>query len=442
MEINKKNALKLWDTTFGKTTNVAFDFAGREMHKGAYSNQESKVGWNIDHIFPQSLNGSSKIINLQIVNIQTNLEKADDINFTANNKKFQIIKKEKGIYAVKQIKEKNVSPEIIKTAWDKWINSKRSWNPESHARDFVQREVKFEDFQKWDSKTGWDIAWFDNEKKQPNHFYAANVQTLREINNKTSFIANNKEFIIKKIDNNYKILIRSEFRGNCIYDSFAFFDKTIFDNKKSDKNIISIFFRKGKKYEENAAKIINIFKHIGESKHLAFDVKINSEEVLFADLDNNDEGLFTCHFIFDSDHKHSVWFKSDLRKINELANYFIALLPYFENRLDNQPLVSIFQWFDSVRPDQYFEWENKLSLQLSNFIPSLTNEQAKLFLSVNKFIVSEYIRNWLVSGKHNADAFILLEPSLSIDGQPTKMYQKKYENDSFEQKILKYIAKD
>lgn len=92
MEINHETAIRLWNNSYGKATKVA-DYAGREMAKGAYGDRNSKYGWNLDHILPQSKGGKTTDSNLVCCNIETNDEKADKFPcFNANGKKFEIVK--------------------------------------------------------------------------------------------------------------------------------------------------------------------------------------------------------------------------------------------------------------------------------------------------------------------------------------------------------------
>ena len=106
MDLNKETAMRLWNKTFGKETKV-YDFAGRQMVKGAYNDRKSDYGWNVDHILPQSKGGVTADHNLVCCNIKTNDEKADKFPcFTANKNKFEIIKVQNH-YEIKLLSEKN-----------------------------------------------------------------------------------------------------------------------------------------------------------------------------------------------------------------------------------------------------------------------------------------------------------------------------------------------
>ncbi|MDD6095748.1 MAG: HNH endonuclease signature motif containing protein, partial [Clostridia bacterium] len=92
MDLNRETAMRLWNKSFGKETKVK-DFTGRMMAKGAYNDRNSKYGWNVDHILPQSKGGTTADHNLICCHIVTNDEKADKFPcFTSNGIAFEIIK--------------------------------------------------------------------------------------------------------------------------------------------------------------------------------------------------------------------------------------------------------------------------------------------------------------------------------------------------------------
>lgn len=92
MNINRETAMMLWNKRYGKEIKVR-DFAGREMDKGSYGNRNSKYGWNLDHILPQTQGGKDSESNLICCHITTNDEKANKFPcFVANKKNFEIVK--------------------------------------------------------------------------------------------------------------------------------------------------------------------------------------------------------------------------------------------------------------------------------------------------------------------------------------------------------------
>lgn len=94
MKIDKETALRLWNQEFGRKQK-AFDFAGRQIAKAAYNDRESKFGWNVDHILPESRGGKTADYNLKCCHIKTNDEKADKFPcFKANEQVFEIVRRQ------------------------------------------------------------------------------------------------------------------------------------------------------------------------------------------------------------------------------------------------------------------------------------------------------------------------------------------------------------
>lgn len=103
MDINRETAMSLWNKRYGKADKV-MDFAGREMAKAAYDNRNSKYGWNLDHILPQSRGGKTTESNLVCCHILTNDEKKDSFPcFNANGIRFEIRKVENH-YEIREVK--------------------------------------------------------------------------------------------------------------------------------------------------------------------------------------------------------------------------------------------------------------------------------------------------------------------------------------------------
>ncbi|MDE6289812.1 MAG: hypothetical protein K2L64_03530 [Ureaplasma sp.] len=60
----------------------SIDFAGCEMVKSAYGNENSNYNWTIDHIFPKNSSfakvfGSNDITNCQVLSLEANQQKAN-----------------------------------------------------------------------------------------------------------------------------------------------------------------------------------------------------------------------------------------------------------------------------------------------------------------------------------------------------------------------------
>ena len=99
MEINRTNALKLWDETYGENALIVKDFHGNYMCRDGYGNKEFYIelngekincGWNIHHMKPKSLGGGNTKDNLICTNISTNEKAGNKTTYWIDGKKYQI----------------------------------------------------------------------------------------------------------------------------------------------------------------------------------------------------------------------------------------------------------------------------------------------------------------------------------------------------------------
>lgn len=54
------------------------DACGAWIRRDMYGVQDNELGWEIDHIFPQSLGGTDELINLRALQHDNNRQKGDD----------------------------------------------------------------------------------------------------------------------------------------------------------------------------------------------------------------------------------------------------------------------------------------------------------------------------------------------------------------------------
>ncbi|MBS1476924.1 MAG: hypothetical protein HP024_03135 [Acholeplasmatales bacterium] len=322
MKINKQNAMKLWRSRYGDDNDVC-DYAGRPMFFLDYNNRESKYGWNIDHILPQDRNGADDAENLIICNIKTNDEKANKTTFEANNKKFQV-KKIDGNY---EICNHFSNPEIYEDPklWYDFYN-------EEEEIDFANREIHFDDFQNEKSKYGWDICLINTQVGPiEGNLTIANIETIKEKNNKNSFTANGYKFQIHKDDNgNYTL-----FSPDIIADKFDIDAILKFINAKEKKIFMAysiIDLSNAKKYRSDDFDFI-LMKTAKLIQGLVIDMKnfirteINEKNiVVYFDCEYQHDTrkviefnilLNTYKIMFENKHKISIDIASDLIEVPE-----------------------------------------------------------------------------------------------------------------------------
>jgi hypothetical protein len=56
---------------------IRHDCYGNQIRRSAHGNRDHPMGWEIDHIFPQSLGGSDDLTNLQPLHWRANVAKSD-----------------------------------------------------------------------------------------------------------------------------------------------------------------------------------------------------------------------------------------------------------------------------------------------------------------------------------------------------------------------------
>ena len=102
---------KFWEHEFG-SGEIGYDFAGWEVRKGAYGQEGSRFGWNIDHILPKSMGGTDDINNLQITHMDTNAERGNRITFwlddvPINGSSYQVS------YQVKRVSRRGENDNVV-----------------------------------------------------------------------------------------------------------------------------------------------------------------------------------------------------------------------------------------------------------------------------------------------------------------------------------------
>ena len=193
MEINRKNAMQLWEVKYGKSED-ANDFAGRTMKKGAYDQRGSKYCWNIDHILPKSRGGKNNEDNLICTHILTNSEKSDKFpSFVANGKTFEI-RKVDGKWKIVEVTHYQKDRIEAIAFWDTIYGE-----TVEATEDFSGRLIRRKNFAKDDSDSGWSLDKFiGNKELKDKNVCIANVETIRERDGRTNFKANDINWSLRK----------------------------------------------------------------------------------------------------------------------------------------------------------------------------------------------------------------------------------------------------
>lgn len=212
MEINKKNALKLWSDRYG-SEQIILDFSGRKITRSQYGEMNSITGWNIDHRQPLSNGGTNNKENLEIVNVKTNVEKADKISFKANGKCFQVKKDKSNLpcgYCVVEQQNSNLNLVISKTMSEEEFAKYLYKQTIEDDIDFAGNEMEFEKF-----GFSWGIAAYIKDKHYDEKFwYVASLETLKYSKNKSSFKMNDLIFQLISLKHGYRFVCQNKILDN------------------------------------------------------------------------------------------------------------------------------------------------------------------------------------------------------------------------------------
>lgn len=205
MQLDRKNALKLWENAFGKAVEVA-DFAGRKINKSAYDQKSSKYGWEVAFILPKVNGGRDVQDNLLCIHVETANEKGDEFPcFVANDRKYRISQSEEnGKWSIDlAVDEESIAEQEAKTAaalarWDELFGAEYD-----RAVDFCGRMIHKCEYNT-ESEYAWKIAPYVESKPMDNkNAYIANLSSIEEALGKTAFKANGKNFTLNKDNGSY-----------------------------------------------------------------------------------------------------------------------------------------------------------------------------------------------------------------------------------------------
>jgi hypothetical protein len=385
MDINKDNAIKLWDERYRKNTQTITDFSGRKMTKGQYGDTSSKSGWTIDHRMPISNGGTNAKCNLEIVNHKTNAEKADKITFTANGKQFQVQKDDSGNGCYKIVELKSNKPisnqkTTQKTDLKREIAEKLFNETIEDDLDMAGRCIKFDMFEKSDD-VAWGIGYYTNKKDLSiENCFVAHVKTLADQEGKSSFKSNDMVFELKKIDGRYHYLNTSKILDKNDYYNVLGYTSNLF---KQEQTI----------FKDLVTLKINYVSDKDLSKFL-----ILLEELLsIASLRNNyiikkdiyGWGESKIYIIFDTPKENNTC------TAHEFAMYMNTLRGYLI-KISSIKNVTIYHSTHEINAAEYSTFVYEIDCHFENKVRN--NETNTIFLS-------EDVKNHIIKCKYKEDSF-------------------------------------
>ncbi len=290
MELNKETALRLWTQQFG-SKQKAFDFSGREIARAAYNNRDSKFGWNVDHIFPQSKGGKTVDHNLVCCHILTNDEKADKLCFKANGKEYEIQKRQ------------NHYEIILKGADTNSKNSQPKKSKSTNFYDAAQGLKYWDSYQKSDSKLFVGYAKIQIQLNQPSLY---TVRRMGDRDTSDDFIDRYLRFLKKIFGKDYVFLEKES--GYSTRFVFTVIDSSV-DTRDETENLLdkcvllntytqyfvshqkcqSIRIVCGMKCYEDNKELAENFKRDIINKQVSFQYKMAIDELIKINTTANDK---------------------------------------------------------------------------------------------------------------------------------------------------------
>lgn len=200
MQMDRKNALKIWEETFGHAVEAS-DFSGRKINKSAYGQRSSKFGWVVALLLPKSEGGRETKDNYICLHIDSAAEKGDDFPFfNVCDKKYRLTNEnDQGKWVIEEaLDSESLAEQEAKIAaamekWDILFGSRYS-----KAKDFCGREIHKSDYGT-DSEFAWKTAPYVDSKPMDNkNCYIAHTLSVEEATGKTAFKANGKNYTLNK----------------------------------------------------------------------------------------------------------------------------------------------------------------------------------------------------------------------------------------------------
>ena len=382
MDLNRKNALKLFEEQFGTKANKVKDYADRDIAKAAYNDRNSKFGWNIDHILPVSKGGSNKKNNLICCHILTNDEKADKTTFTANNKNFQVQKiKNSDGYEIVELDVLDTTS-FEQQVWQHLFGDKL------HVKDFAGRAINF-------NSNNWQCEkYISNLSDHVNNFFIAHVDTVSECRSKkgnirTNFTANDIQFQLKKFEDNYRFVAISEIMDNDDYENIHSYMMNQLNKNQEHKEHFDILRIEFKNLDD--ASVLNTY--VNTIKSLLNNIPQFFHMTVYLDEKMGFDGYYplgTIELTFKTPDKN------DVCKIHDFAIILNTISYYFIEKYDYSYEITIFHGLLHVKPSE---------ILLDEF--DLYDQDYKIpwYDSQHLLFVSEEVKKYLIECNYSNDDF-------------------------------------
>ena len=210
-----------------------------EFAKQAIENQEAiteSLGdldeSEFEGIEPKEIDNQEENIEEQENEIEEKVEESKE-----EKQEEKTVEQEQEINEEKEEEEKKKKEEIIA----KQLFRKIYGENVVYGKDFAGRTIKFNDYNKEDSDTGWNyILLTDTFGIELENVVLANIISLNDFNMNKKFVSNGQEFYVTKRDNKY--VLQSD---EVLTNPFSYYDakRLAYINRKKTKKLCYIFIK-------------------------------------------------------------------------------------------------------------------------------------------------------------------------------------------------------
>lgn len=333
MIIERKIALKIWESAFGKKVD-ATDFSGRKMNKSAYGQKNSKLGWTLCTLLPRCAGGREEDENLICVHTETALEKGESFPFfVAADKKYEITCDDENEWIIVlasdsvSIAEQEAKTNAARDTWDEFFGDVEE------ATDFCGRKIIKSEYMT-DSPYAWKILpYVEGRAAEGKNAYIASLLTESEALGKTAFKANGKNYTLNKDNGSYyfkEIVIKPQPKAFDIRNPYDFsleLDKIISEDNGIDLEMLDFVVVKAHTLSDKVASLVSAV-----SKILCDALGDDMRREVISRAEN--EGKVKLNIIY----RHSVKTPAEVEKIFLAAQLLNTYVPLICQKLDIEEL--------------------------------------------------------------------------------------------------------